>query len=111
MTVANEIDESFLFSHGYMAMPQHYVLINNLLKDSGYNVTFRQSKNGVPHLVVHTGDNFSICFFKGTKTFRVFTPYGQLGKQTKMSFSEPIEILEYIKSFGKKGGIICSISA
>ena len=102
MTVASKINESFLFSHGCIAMPKHYVPISNLLKDSGYDVIFRQSKNGVPHLVVRTGDNFSICYFKDTKTFRVFTPYGQPGEQTKMNFSEPIKILEYIKSFEKK---------
>ena len=91
------ISPAYLFSHKDKDMPKHYVSVSNLLQNSGYKVTFRYSANNVPHLVVHSGENFSICFFKNKGNYRVFTPYGKPGEQLKKDFTEPADILKYIR--------------
>ena len=57
---------------------------------------YRISRGGVPHIVgeIH-GKTASICYFKKTNTFRVFTPYPSYD-QDKFTFKTEERLLEFI---------------
>ena len=56
----------------------------------------RESRRGVPHLVIMAGGiGFSVTYFLTTKTFRVFTPYPAFDQeQTKRNFKQPHHVAD-----------------
>jgi len=59
----------------------------------------RESKRGVPHLVIMAGGTgFSVTYFLTTKQFRVFTPYPAFDQeQTKRNFKQPHQVADLFK--------------
>lgn len=66
----------------------------DLVKPYVTKAYIRESKKGVPHVVIGTNDNsFSVTYFLKTRTFRVFHPYPSFDReQTKRDFKQPREI-------------------
>jgi len=95
------ISEEYLKSYSEQPMPETLRLMIEALKKAGFReVSFRWSKNKVPHLVVHRKPGYSVCWFKSTKTYRVFDPYGLLYEQEKHNFETSEQVIKYIKLQG-----------
>ncbi len=60
---------------------------------------YRESRRGVPHIVVITGyETFSVCYFGKTQTYRVFWPYPSWGRRTNKSDFKDLEgVKKYIQ--------------
>ena len=90
------IPEAYSRSHSKDPVPGSQQPMLECLVLAGYKVTFRWSRNRVPHFVVESnGRGFSVCWFKRPKVYRVFYPYpGE--NQTRRDYRTPEEVVKYI---------------
>lgn len=92
------MDSRHKISYRNKPIPPRYVDLEKLVTPIAKDVAFRWSHNGVPHLLVELGKGivYSLCYFKGSKSWRVFFPYGN-GNQQKKDFSSVEDMLKFLK--------------
>lgn len=92
------MEARFKISYRDKPVPSRFVDLESQIKSFAKDVFFRWSHNGVPHLLVELGKGivYSACFFGGTKTWRVFYPYGS-GPQTKQNFDSVEDLIKFLK--------------
>lgn len=96
------------------------ILLEKVMPYIKYPIIYRISRLGVPHLVVTTKKKrYSICYFRKTRTFRIFFPYPSLiNRQTKIDFYLASDVINYfnLKMEGtmakfKKGDMVRIVNA
>ena len=79
-------------------VPFRYVSLEVQVRPFAKDVAFRWSRNGVPHLLVELGRNivYSICYFGGSKSWRVYYPYANSIQETQ-TFNSVEDLFKFLK--------------
>ncbi len=79
-------------------VPSRYQELLDKLTGEIKDIFFRWSFNGIPHLLIenNSGVVHSLCYFKRTKTWRLFYPYGPGKPQNKETFEDADQAIDFI---------------
>ena len=85
-------------SHHQKLTPPEYMDLEEQIKPFAKETAFRWSRKGVPHLLIELDSKivYSLCYFKKSKSWRVFYPYGEVTSQQRQDFHSIGEILEFL---------------
>lgn len=97
------MDTGFKTSYHQKQTPPRYIDLEEQIKPFAKEVAFRWSRRGVPHLLVELGRGivYSLCYFKVSKFWRVFYPYGR-GEQKKQDFSSVRDMIKFLRKHKPK---------
>ena len=91
-------DSAFVQSHSDKPITEPLQEVMGLLDGLDCEfLRFRWSRNDVPHIVLQFhSQTYSVCYFRHTKTYRVFFPYGTGDRQEHQDFGTAQEIVDFI---------------
>ena len=98
MSVVLTDSSVYVQSHSDKPIPESLQEVMELLGGLDCEfLRFRWSRNDVPHVVLQLhSQTYSVCYFRCSKTYRVFFPYGTMDKQSKRNFETAQEVVDFI---------------
>jgi hypothetical protein len=92
------MNANYTKSYSSQSMPDFYIDLIRELEKNSIEYLFRWSSNHVPHIVINRGKGYSICWFKKSHSYRVFTPYPNCTNCThKEDLMNISDIISYVR--------------